>query len=220
MAPCSDGRLTSGLSDVTSTSPNLTVADQASHQFVAYYVMGLTPGVTYYWRVDEIEKDGVTVHPGTVWSFTMQATTAYHPSPVDGATDASVTPTLMWLPGSGGTKHQVYFGDSLEAVQQGAAGRQVHAGAGGWLCAGAPKSMTTYYWRVDDLVGDGVAGPVWSSPPVCPWTIPSYTGRGQPHLDLDRRLTNAPAHSRQLTPHLLSRRLSTAASTIPRTTTT
>ena len=107
------------------TSPNLTAADLvASHQFftIYYHVMGLTPGVTYYWRVDEIEKDGVTIHPGTVWSFTMQATTAYYPGPVDGATDASVTPTLTWLAGSGGTKHQVYFGDSREAVQQGAAG--------------------------------------------------------------------------------------------------
>jgi hypothetical protein len=151
------------------TSPNLTAADLvASRQFftIYYHVMGLTPGVTYYWRVDEIEKDGVTTHPGSVWSFTMQATTAYYPSPVDGATDASVTPALTWLPGSGATKHQVYFGDSLDAVKQGAAGtnKGTLAEPNDVLAPGALKSMTTYYWRVDEiLVGGAVqAGPVWS----------------------------------------------------------
>ncbi len=151
------------------TSPNLTAADLvASHQFapIYYHVMGLTPGVTYYWRVDEIEKDGVTVHPGTVWSFTMQATTAYYPGPVDGAKDASVTPTLTWLAGAGGTKHQVYFGDSLEAVKQGAAGtdKGILDFANTVFAPGALESMTTYYWRVDEILVDGKvqAGPVWS----------------------------------------------------------
>jgi hypothetical protein len=151
------------------TSPNLTAADLvASHQFVAiyYHVPGLTPGVTYYWRVDEIEKDGVTIYPGSVWSFTMQDVTAYHPSPVDGATDASVSPALTWLPGSSATKHQVYFGDSLDAVQQGAAGtdKGTLAEPNAVFAPGALESMTTYYWRVDEiLVGGAVqAGPVWS----------------------------------------------------------
>ena len=31
----------------------------------------LVPGMTYYWRVDEIEADDVTVHTGQVWSFTL-----------------------------------------------------------------------------------------------------------------------------------------------------
>ncbi|MFC1765474.1 LamG-like jellyroll fold domain-containing protein [Planctomycetota bacterium] len=33
----------------------------------------LVPDVTYYWRVDEIEADGVTRHSGQVWLFTTQA---------------------------------------------------------------------------------------------------------------------------------------------------
>src|SRR5512138_1905725 len=37
-----------------------------------YYAPGLEPGVRYYWRVDEIEKDGVTVIEGDVWSFWTQ----------------------------------------------------------------------------------------------------------------------------------------------------
>jgi hypothetical protein len=151
------------------TSPDLTAADLvASHQFVTlyYHVMGLTPGVTYYWRVDEIEKDGVTTHAGSVWSFTMQATTAYYPSPVDGAKDASVIPSLTWLPGSGATKHHVYFGDTLEAVQQGAAAtdKGIVVEPNDVLAPGALQAMTTYYWRVDEILLGGTvqAGPVWS----------------------------------------------------------
>lgn len=30
---------------------------------------GLVPNTTYYWRIDEVEADGVTKHRGTVWSF-------------------------------------------------------------------------------------------------------------------------------------------------------
>ncbi|MBN1359162.1 MAG: hypothetical protein JW993_01150, partial [Sedimentisphaerales bacterium] len=33
----------------------------------------LVPGTMYYWRVDEVEADGVTIHEGEVWSFTAGA---------------------------------------------------------------------------------------------------------------------------------------------------
>jgi hypothetical protein len=64
------------------TSPDLTDADlKVSRQPLTmyYHVQGLEPGATYYWRVDEIEKDGVTIHTGSVWSFVAQALTAYIP---------------------------------------------------------------------------------------------------------------------------------------------
>jgi len=66
------------------TSPNLTEADlKGSKQFMnMYYSMQpLTPGATYYWRVDEIEKDMVTLHTGDVWTFTVQDVVAYYPAP-------------------------------------------------------------------------------------------------------------------------------------------
>ncbi|MBN2313515.1 MAG: choice-of-anchor D domain-containing protein [Sedimentisphaerales bacterium] len=34
------------------------------------YPDGLVPGTTYYWRIDEVEADGVTKHTGVVWNFT------------------------------------------------------------------------------------------------------------------------------------------------------
>jgi hypothetical protein len=151
------------------TGPDLTDTDQvAAHQYfpIYYHALGLTPGVTYYWRVDEIEADGVTTHPGDVWSFTMQDLTAYHPSPADGTGDASVAPTLTWLPGVGAVRHQVYFGDRLDAVQQGAAAADqgVIAATDPNVAPGTLEQLTTYYWRVDEILVDGTVktGPVWS----------------------------------------------------------
>ena len=36
------------------------------------YTLGLLAlGTTYYWRVDEVEADGTTIHKGNVWSFSI-----------------------------------------------------------------------------------------------------------------------------------------------------
>ena len=150
------------------TSPDLTDADlRSAHSPMAmyYHVAGFTAGATYYWRVDEIEKDSVTVHTGDVWSFTMQDLTAYHPGPADKANDASQSPTLTWMPGQGATKHQVFFGDSLDAVTQGAAGtdKGTLALAETTFAPGALEGLTTYYWRVDEILTSGTkTGAVWS----------------------------------------------------------
>ncbi len=151
------------------TTPELTEANQvaARQAFEIYYhVPGLEPGVTYYWRVDEIEADGVTIHTGNVWSFTAQALTAYHPSPADGARDATLTPTITWMPGSEAAQHHLYFGDSLDAVSQGSteADKGVLELADTAFAPGDLENVTTYYWRVDEILTDQTVrtGPVWS----------------------------------------------------------
>jgi hypothetical protein len=150
------------------TSPDLTEADlKSAHSPMAmyYHVAGFTAGATYYWRVDEIEKDMVTIHTGDVWSFTMQDVVAYHPGPADKANDASQSPTLTWMPGQGATKHQVFFGDNLDAVTQGAAGtdKGTLALAETTFAPGALEALTTYYWRVDEILTSGTkTGAVWS----------------------------------------------------------
>jgi len=148
------------------TSPNLTDADlKAPRQLMAmfYYLQGLTPGKTYYWRVDEIESNTVTIHTGDVWTFTAQDVVAYYPSPVDKAAGASQKPTLTWMPGQSATKHHVYFGDSLDAVTQRAATADKGTIAETTFAPGALDSLTTYYWCVDETVlGTVKAGAVWS----------------------------------------------------------
>jgi hypothetical protein len=37
------------------------------------YPDGLVMETTYYWRIDEVEADGTTVHKGDVWSFTVSS---------------------------------------------------------------------------------------------------------------------------------------------------
>ncbi len=121
---------------------------------------GLIPGATYYWRIDEVEADGVTKHKGYVWSFSIPPRTAYNPDPADGAESVDPAVTLSWTAGFGAKLHFVYFGDNLDTV----------ANAGGGLplgvtryTPGALKFAKTYYWRVDEF--DGTAtykGYVWS----------------------------------------------------------
>jgi hypothetical protein len=129
-----------------------------------WYLPGLEPGVTYYWRVDEVEADSVTVHTGIVWSFTTQALTAYRPTPGDGACDASPTPTLVWLPGQSVVKHHLYLSDDRAAVSQGAAAADKGELANATFTPGPLAPATTYYWRVDEIApGNSVrTGAVWS----------------------------------------------------------
>ena len=87
------------------TSPELTEANRVENHLIAamtlhYHLAGFTPGTTYYWRVDSVESNG-TIHTGDVWTFVTQALTAYYPSPVDGANDASPDAVLTWLAGAG-----------------------------------------------------------------------------------------------------------------------
>jgi hypothetical protein len=67
------------------TTPELTEADMVSaHQpfNMFYYMAGLEPGVTYYWRVDETDAAGVT-HTGPVWNFTTPSPVPPVPVPLE-----------------------------------------------------------------------------------------------------------------------------------------
>jgi hypothetical protein len=129
-----------------------------------YHATPLEPGQTYYWRVDEIESDGVTVHTGDVWSFTVQALTAYGPTPADGTIDASPSPTLSWLPGQGAVQHHVYFGTRQDTVAPGDATADRGLVSEPNFVPGDLQEARLYYWRVDEVVADGGVrtGPLWN----------------------------------------------------------
>ncbi|HNS21655.1 MAG TPA: hypothetical protein PKH24_14210 [Sedimentisphaerales bacterium] len=157
------------------TTPDLTEAQLVGAQLTSamffYYTGTLEPGVTYYWRVDEVQGDGVTVVTGDVWSFITQATTAYYPTPTDGAADVGLTPTLTWMPGTDAAAHRVYFSDSLDAVTQGAAAADKGEADTTSFSPGTLEPVTTYYWRVDETSAFGGAvttGPVWEFTTILP----------------------------------------------------
>ncbi|MCL5282078.1 MAG: hypothetical protein M1376_19475 [Planctomycetes bacterium] len=151
-----------------------------------WYLPGLEPGGTYYWRVDEVEADGTTVHTGIVWSFTTQALTAYLPTPTDGATDASPTLTLTWLPGQTALKHHLYLSDDRDAVSQGTAAADKGKLTDPAFTPRALEAAATYYWRVDEMA-PGSPPPDRSDLEL--YHVPArgrfrelHGRRGQPHL--------------------------------------
>ncbi|MCU0916898.1 MAG: PA14 domain-containing protein [Planctomycetes bacterium] len=126
-----------------------------------YAVSDLAWGTTYYWRIDGVNA----VNPdspwkGDVWRFLVRPSTAWNPTPADGAKWIDTNADLSWNPGRGAVMHYVYFGDKRDVV----------ANATGAL----PQTKTTYdpgvlgfekvyYWRVDEFDGTTTRkGNVWS----------------------------------------------------------
>jgi len=112
---------------------------------------GLQPGVTYYWRVDEINPDNSeSPWKGIVWSFTLPPRGAYQPLPADTMkfvkTDAELTWTAKW----GAALYSVYFGTDAAEVE--AATGAPPAGKT-TFDPGPLELEATYYWRVDTFDG-------------------------------------------------------------------
>jgi len=166
------------------TSPELTEADRVSTRqtfFIYYHVPGLEPGTTYYWRVDETESDMVTVYTGDVWSFTATPTRAYAPSPADGTRYVPLDVELAWSPASSGISRDVYLGTSRDDVEAGTA--DTFKGSVEVVTTFDPgilEGETVYYWRIDEVDGNGdiMAGDVWSfrTQPDIPIADPNLVG--------------------------------------------
>jgi len=149
------------------TSPELTEGDLVAprHPMLLYYhPLGLEPGTTYYWRVDEVELDGTT-HEGDVWSFSVAPLTAYAPEPKDGAKWIEFdSVTLDWLPGQNAATHDIYFSADETAVAEGSADVLLASQPAHTFDVGALDPDTVYYWRVDEHITGGALeiGAVWS----------------------------------------------------------
>jgi hypothetical protein len=130
-----------------------------------YTATDLTPGTTYYWRIDEINSQ----YPGSpwkgdVWSFTVSSKAAYRPDPPDGSLFVDPNVTLGWAAGSGAQSHHVYFGDNLQDVQAGTGGTDKGTvTTTSYKPASLLQRNTTYYWCVDEFDGTTTyTGEVWS----------------------------------------------------------
>ena len=148
------------------------------------YAAGLTPGQTYYWRVDEVND----LHPespwkGNVWSFQVQPLTAWNPSPADGMKYIPTDQQLTWEKGIGALFHTVYFGESLEEVRDAAADGFMTASAS--YASGPLQAETTYYWRVDEFAATGTTtkGELWGFTTVPEITVTDPTLLGWWTLD-------------------------------------
>jgi len=123
---------------------------------------GLVPGATYYWRIDEIEADGTTIHKGPVWRFTVPPKIAWKPNPGDGAIFVDTNAEFSWSPGWGARLHTVYFGDNFDDVNNATGGIQQTTTT--YRPFFGPLELDkTYFWRVDEFdVLTTHKGDVWS----------------------------------------------------------
>ena len=133
-----------------------------------FYNATLMPGATVYWRIDEVEANGTTIHTGDVWSFTTLGWTAGDPIPADGATGVSPSVKLTWTPGKSAIAHNVCFGLSEALVAQGEGDTFKGTQVATQYDPGTLSLGTTYYWRIDEVVpvrppgaGGAIRGPVW-----------------------------------------------------------
>ena len=124
---------------------------------------GLINGARYYWAVDEVEADAVTMHAGPVWSFFVPPTNAYEPSPVGGSRFVDPNVTLGWEAGFGAGVHYVHFSDNFDDVNNAATGPGAPA-PGTTYTPGTLEREKTYYWRVDSFSPPATnkRGEVWS----------------------------------------------------------
>jgi len=139
------------------------------------YPDGLVPGITYYWRVDEVEADS-TIQKGNVWSFMVPPKTAYNPNPADSVKFVNTDVEFNWTAGYLAKLHHVYFGDNFEDVNNAVVGIPQATTS---YTPGTLELDKVYYWRIDEF--DGAAthkGDVWSfsTIPIIAITDPSLVG--------------------------------------------
>lgn len=141
-----------------------------------FTISDLQDGTTYYWRVDQVEADEVTIHTGDTWSFTTVYLRAHHPNPADGQSSVPLeNAQLSWDAAEGSKKHRVYLGLDRQAVEK--ANKYTDEYLGNTSATHfVPQTLqleTTYYWRVDEydrrdsLVSKG---DIWSFTTIKPHT--------------------------------------------------
>ena len=148
----------------------------------------MATSTVYFWQVVARNSDGTTTGP--VWSFTTWSqpppSAPGGPSPADGATGVSTTPTLTWS-AADATSYDVNIGQTNPPPQK-ASGLTSASYSPSGLVTG-----TTYFWQVVARnAGGTTTGPVWSfttldgppSPPQNPSPANGATGVSSPTVSL------------------------------------
>ncbi|MHC4752651.1 MAG: hypothetical protein ACYTFW_22615, partial [Planctomycetota bacterium] len=124
----------------------------------------LAPGITYYWRVDEVDE--ANTWQGPIWQFTTNDGKAYSPSPPNDLTSVALDTDLGWEPGCEADTHDVFLGTNYSDVVSATTGNHPNVEYQNVSVPSyTPSSLetnTTYYWRVDEVNGPNTwTGDVW-----------------------------------------------------------
>ena len=118
----------------------------------------------YYWRVDEL--DALATYKGDIWSFTTPGAVG-NPQPPYGAMDVGMDTILSWAPSDSASSHELYIGTDKDAVRNAHTGSPEYKGSKALGAEshdpGLLEADTIYYWRVDEVDGQGntAKGPIW-----------------------------------------------------------
>jgi len=127
----------------------------------SYTVTDLTPGATYYWRVDGVS--GTDVWRGDIWTFTVPQPTAHDPIPADGAKFVDADVMLRWTAGANALHHHVYFGNNRNEVLNGTGRTDKGIVDVNTFSPGQLAFETTYYWRINEDDGKEIhEGDIWT----------------------------------------------------------
>ena len=156
-------------------------------------ISGSEDGLVGYWRFNEGEGTTVSdsspyANHGTITSpvWTKEAAPiaapviASSPAPANGAILADTWVSLSWRAGDGAVSQDIYFGEILNDVDEGAGdtfrGNQIETffvvGFPGFPYPDGLTTGKTYYWRIDGVEADDTTkhkGEIWS------FTVPPKT---------------------------------------------
>lgn len=142
------------------TNPDPSGDFQGNQPGTTFDPGGLSEGVTYFWRIDEVGEFGTTT--GDVWSFTACTipTKASNPSPANAAIGVLIDDDLSWTAGVGSppVTHDVYFGTDADP-----SGNFLGNQPGTTFDPGTLLGATNYFWRIDEVGPCGTTtGDVWN----------------------------------------------------------
>ena len=158
----------------TPASYAVQVSTSATFSSTVYSQSGVTGGTsvttgslsnltTYYWEVSATNANGTSAW-SSVWSFTTIITAPGSPTlstPSTGTANQSVTPTLTWSSGSGGTPASYAVQVSTSATFSSTVYSQSGVTGGTSVTTGSLSNLTTYYWEVSATNANGISA--WSS---------------------------------------------------------
>ena len=146
----------------TNSTFSSTVYSQSSVAGTSVTTGSLSNLTTYYWEVSATNANGTSAWSG-IWSFTTIIAAPGSPtlsSPSTGATNQSVTPTLNWSAGSGGTPASYAVQVSTISTFSSTVYSQSGVTSGTSVTTGSLLNLTTYYWEVSAINANGTS--MWS----------------------------------------------------------